>query len=91
MAISLFSCLLLSIRLRGRLRWGSWGLSIKQANTQTNKQTKQTSKFQAIVMQLFFSTIGSGSNTLFLYLFSEFAILYTVAILKKVAKRHLVA
>lgn len=89
MAISFFSCLCLSIRIRGQLRWGIGGIK-QQTSEQTIKQTKHTSKNQnkqTRVMQFdsfFFSTIGSGgSNTLFLYLFSESAILYTVAIKKK--------
>ena len=67
----------------GRLRWGGWVgfwdffFVFKQANKQTEKHTaKQTNnKIHASI----FLTIGSGSNTLFLYLFSESAKLYTGA------------
>ena len=43
MAISFFSCLCLSIRIRGQLRWGIGGIK-QQTSEQTIKQTKHTSK-----------------------------------------------
>ena len=59
--------------------WSSWSMILvtPQANKQTEKHTaKQTNnKIHASI----FLTIGSGSNTLFLYLFSESAKLYTGA------------
>jgi len=71
MAISFFSCLCLSIRIRGQLRWGIGGIkqqTSKQTINQTNKtHTKKikTNKQESCNLILF-STIGSGgSNTHF--------------------------
>lgn len=70
MAISFFSCLCLSIRIRGQLRWGIGGIK-QQTNNQTNKTHNKKIKTnkQESCNLILFSTIGSGgSNTLFFVL-----------------------
>jgi len=71
MAISFFSCLCLSIRIRGQLRWGNGGIK-QQTSKQTINQTNKThikkikTNKQESCNLILFSTIGSGgSNTLF--------------------------
>lgn len=88
MAISFFSCLCLSIRIRGQLRWGIGDIkqqtseqTIKQTNKQNTHQKNQNKQTRVMQFDSFFQLLVVAALTLFfLYLFSESAILYTVAI-----------